>query len=486
MFRRTFYLLLATALVITACGTMSVSIEQEIEAPPGGTPDPTKMALELEATSMSAFVTQQAAQIFALTPSATPYVYDPSRPWKTYQDPTFGITMEYPAIYDEPPYSDSCGLKPGSEEVRLGRQIQVRFLYGGGLSLEEYTTKFLQENDWKAETQYYETVSGLPAITVFYRIAGTEKGGIVTLVEYNGLVYAFGLTEGDTCEIPGSPAAEDQAFTHMISTFRILTAPMPQASPTPYASPVKTYPILVFPPYNSRAGFLLGGSRNGQWLDPATTAASLNGEEAYAIYEGTSLLGYSVGSLPSQVPPFCPAMQEVSLHLDDPLSSVVALGTDWNALPRIPEEISTDNAIYRQVIGEFLVNNGIPQADNVRIDRVLKVDLEGDGVYEVLISASHFDDGSGHDVMTGDYSVVLLRKVSGNSVLTIPLAADTYTRSAPSSQPDRYLLTAVLDLNGDHKMEIVLGITGWEKAGALAYEVDGTAAREVLQMRCPE
>ena len=463
---------------------MSVSIEQQNTSPAGGTPDATKTTLELEATSMSAFVTQQAAQIFALTPSATPYVYDPSRPWKTYQDNTFGFSMEYPAIYDEPPYDNTCGLKAIGGGIHLGRQIDVQFLASGGLSLEEYTSKLLQDKDWRAEDRYYETVSGLPAITVLYRFGGTERSGMVTLVEYNGLIYVFGFIWGDLCEIPGNELTEDQAFTHMVSSFRILALPTPQPSPTPHASPDQVYPILIYPPYDSRSGFLLGGTRQGQWLDPTATAAYLTGDEGYAIYIDNTLLGAAVGSLPGPNPT-CPAMQEVSLHSDDPFKSIVGLSTDWNALPRIPEEISTDNDIYRQVIAELLIANGIPQPD-VRLNRVLKVDLEGDGVYETIISASRFNDGSGHDVEWGDYSVVLLRKVSGNTVLTIPLAADYYSQAATSSYPDKYLLSAVLDLNGDGKMEIVVSITGWEKTGALAYEIDGTTIKEVLKVRCHE
>lgn len=484
MFTKTFLLFLTTAIVLSACGTMNVSIEQAA-TPAGAVTDPTKTTLEMEATSMSAFVTQQAATMIALTPPATPTLpYDPSRPWKTYQDHTFGFTMEYPAIYDEPPYGETCGLKASNEGIHLGRQLELRFLYSGGLSLEEYTSNLLAGKDWRVEVRQYETVSSLPAITMQYRFGGTDRFGMITLVEYNGLIYAFGFTEGDFCEIPGNQLSEDVAFYRMTSSFRILAVPTPQP-PTPYASPDQVYPILVFPPYDSRSGFLLGGSRQGQWQDSTATAADLKGDEAYAIYADNALLGYSVGTLPAQNPPFCPAMQEVSLHADDPFNSIVALGPDWNALPRIPQELPADNEIYRQVIDQLLVANGIPQPE-VRIDRVLKVDLEGDGVYEVLISASRFADGKGQDVEAGDYSVVVLRKVSGDAVLSIPLVADYYPQSQPAAFPDKHLLTAVLDLNGDGRMEIVVSITGWEKTGALGYEVDGAAAREILQVRCAE
>lgn len=481
MFKKIFLLLLTAQIVLTACGTMSVSMEQ-MATPAVPTTDPTKFTLELEATSMSAFVTQQAGTMIALTAAVTPMPADPLSPWKTYQNNTFGFSMEYPILYDVAPYGETCSLQANNERIHLGHQIDLLFLTSGGLSLEEYAENLLKEKGWSMESQKYETVSGLPAITVDYRFGGTDRFGTFTLVEYHGLMYAFQFTAGDFCDIPGYQVTEPDAYAHMIDSFQILTI---ETSPAPPPVTESVYPILVFPPYDSRSGYLLGGSQQEQWLDSNTTAALLTGDEGYAIYTDNTLLGYSVGSRPQQNPPYCPAMQEVSLHTDDPFSSIVALGASWNALPRIPQEMPTDNEIYQQVIIDLLRANGI-DPPGMRLSRVLKVDLEGDGVDEILISASLFAEETGHDVTAGDYSVVVLRKVSGDGVISIPVAADYHLESQPSSFPDKYLLTAVLDLNGDGTMEIVISTTGWERIGASGYELDGTSVREILHVRCPE
>jgi hypothetical protein len=78
MFKKIFMLLLTTTIVLSACGTFEVSINQKIQTPTTPIVDPTKNALEIEATSMSAFVTQQAAPPPALqTPfSETPPIND--------------------------------------------------------------------------------------------------------------------------------------------------------------------------------------------------------------------------------------------------------------------------------------------------------------------------------------------------------------------------------------------------------------------------
>ena len=491
MFKKILLLSLMTSIVLSACGSINVSVEQPIASPFAATPtgaipggDPTRTTLEWEATSMSAFVTQQAATMIALTQAATPVPFDPSNPWKLYQNNTFGFSMEYPRAYDEAPYSDTCGLKVSNEGIHLGHQIELLFLAANNFSVEAYASKLLKDKNWTLESQRYQTVSGLNAVTVDYRFGGTNRFGTFTLVESNGLIVAFQFTAGDFCEIPGSQITEADAYAYIIGSFRFLGI---QASPTPQATasldPI--YPILIYPPYDSRAGYLLGGTnKQGKWLDSTATATYLTGNEGYAIYATNALLGYSLGSLPQQSPPFCPGMQEVSLHADDPFNSIVALSAPWNALPRSSQELSTDNESYRQVIFDLLQANGIAQPD-VRLTRILKVDIEGDGVDEVLISASHFAEQTGHDVTTGDYSVVVLRKVSGYTAVSVPITADYYLQSQPSSFPDKHLLTAVLDLDGDGRMEIVLSITGWEQLGASGYEIDGTTTREILQVRCP-
>ena len=334
MFKKIFLLFLTATIILSACGTFEVSINQ-IQTPTAPAGDPTKIALEIEATSMSAFVTQQAATLWPPPPA--------------------------PTVTD---------------------------------------------------------ISGTP----------------------------------DT--------------------------------PTPQPPPGLVQPIVVYPPYDSPTGYLLGGSQNGMWLDSGATAVLLEGGEQYGIYTDKAFLYTVTGSAPAQNPPYCPAMQAIALDPKPSPASVVAIGGSWNALPRIPQELSTENDSYRQVIGDMLRANGLVQSD-ILLTRVLKVDLEGDGTDEVLISASRFSDESGHDVSSGDYSLIVLRKVAGNTAITIPMVTYYYLESQLLAYPNKYTLSAVMDLNGDGRMEILVGITGWEKVGTLGYEVDQSAVRNILDVRCP-
>jgi hypothetical protein len=479
MIRRLFIAILLVTAGLSACGTLDVSIQQD---PTATLPeaDPTKTTLEIEATSMSAFVTQQAATLYPHTP--TPAAFDPLNPWTTYQDNTFGFSLEYPYLYDMSPYGESCGLKVNNDSLGLGHNIQVLFLNSEGKSLDEYASELLQEKGWSLQSQYHQNINASDALTIDYRFGGTNRFGSLTLFEHNALVIAIQFMAGDGCAIEGFSFSEAEVYAHVVQSFRFLAAQTIATFPAP-AAQVK--PILVFPPYESPSGLLLGGSLDGKWLDTASAAAMLRGDESYAIYTQEGLLGYSLGSPASPDTPFCPALQEISLHADDPFQSTVALAADWNALPRKPEELPTNNEIYQAVVADLLRENGIVQSD-VNLTRILKIDLEGDGVDEILISASEIADTKEIDIAAGDYSLVVLRKVTGNSVLTIPLAADFYYRPVPGSFPNRYLLTSVLDLNGDGKMEVVLSITGWEKTGAMVFEANRDSLTPVLSVKCPE
>ncbi len=107
------------------------------------------------------------------------------------------------------------------------------------------------------------------------------------------------------------------------------------------------------------------------------------------------------------------------------------------------------------------------------INQILRVDIEGDGTEEVLISASHFVETTGHSVAPGDYSVILMRKVVGNSVETIPLLADYYYEQVENQFPLTYAAIFLADLNGDNHLEVLIGVERWEGNGVIVFTVEG-------------
>lgn len=152
-------------------------------------------------------------------------------------------------------------------------------------------------------------------------------------------------------------------------------------------------------------------------------------------------------------------------------------------------ELSADDPSYVQVVREWFQSQGNSPKE-VRITRILQTDMEGDGVDEVLLSASYFQDTSGQTTSTSDYSVVLMRKVVGNAVVTVPLAKKYYVSSGISYT---YTLAEAFDLNSDGTLEVLVSVIVWEgkgasaagqRSGTIVYRVDGQNVREVLRSIC--
>jgi hypothetical protein len=154
-------------------------------------------------------------------------------------------------------------------------------------------------------------------------------------------------------------------------------------------------------------------------------------------------------------------------------------------LTRPEKEFPVNTLVYRQAVSDWLVGQGLDKPV-VQISRIVRVDLEGDGVDEVFIVASHFKDQSGHLAEDGDYSLVLMRKVT-TSVITSPLVADLYHSKDPVQVfPKTYELIKTMDLNQNGKLEAIVTAHFWEGFGAQVYEIKGTKSAEVLKYKCGE
>jgi len=72
-----------------------------------------------------------------------------------------------------------------------------------------------------------------------------------------------------------------------------------------------------------------------------------------------------------------------------PKDGVIGLDAPWNALPRKPMIADTTQPAYVEAVRDFLKSHGIADP-KVRITRILRIDLEGDGEDEVLINATNY------------------------------------------------------------------------------------------------
>jgi hypothetical protein len=239
-----------------------------------------------------------------------------------------------------------------------------------------------------------------------------------------------------------------------------------------------------------QSGYLFGAASDGKWLKAEESARSVKADTTYQIYSLTAKLGEATGSAPKSVDEPCPDTMEVTLS-EKPEDGVIALAAPWNALPRKPRMADTTQQVYVDAVRDFLKTKGIEQP-KLKIESIVRVDLDGDGEEEVLISATNYFSKKDRVPMrspAGSYSMVLLRRVVAGKVETQLVQGEFYPKAYVSSDgsfnaPNAYSVIAVLDLDGDGKMEVVVASNYYEGAETTIYRCDPKKIEALLSVAC--
>jgi hypothetical protein len=135
-------------------------------------------------------------------------------------------------------------------------------------------------------------------------------------------------------------------------------------------------------------GYLFGATKDGKWIKADEAAKALPDETTYRIYALTDSLGETKGA--NAKPEDLPCEETLFVALSGkPEKGLIAIAAPWNALPRKPRVADTTQQIYIDAVRDFLKTKGIEQP-KVKIESILRVDLDGDGEEEVLISATNY------------------------------------------------------------------------------------------------
>jgi hypothetical protein len=234
---------------------------------------------------------------------------------------------------------------------------------------------------------------------------------------------------------------------------------------------------------DANEAILFGAVTNGRWLPAGSAAPLIRGGTTYRLYTLARSLGEREGG--AAEPPSETCSNPIVHIVDSPRvdEDVIGVNGDRNALPRTPSVQSTRQPAYRNVIAQWVEAHGI--ADPlVNITQILRVDLEGDNVDEVLIAANLLR-GVGTSARAGDYAVVLLRSVAGGEVRTVPLVQEYYPAGCIAEcTPATHRVAAVLDVSGDGLMEVVLAWQDYEGRGKAIYRAEAGGIVEALSWTC--
>jgi hypothetical protein len=239
-------------------------------------------------------------------------------------------------------------------------------------------------------------------------------------------------------------------------------------------------------------GYFFGATKDDKWIKADEAAKTLSDETTYRIYGLTQSLGEVKGGKPKAVEDVCTDTLAVSLS-PKPEKGVIAIAASWNALPRKPRIADTTQQVYVEAVRDFLRTKGIDQP-KVKIDNILRVDLDGDGEEEVLISATNYFDKDNVPMRSpaGSYSMALLRRVVAGKVETQLIVGEFHPKAYPKpaqeegrfDAPNAYKVIATLDLDGDGKMELVVGSNYYEGEEITIYRCDPQKVEALLSVSC--
>lgn len=168
----------------------------------------------------------------------------------------------------------------------------------------------------------------------------------------------------------------------------------------------------------------------------------------------------------------CEPLELVGVELEEPelLGEYpgpygLAVSAPWPLQPYLFEETG-DDGTYAEFARELLASRGL-DVDSPVIKQVIRTDLEGDGVNEVLVVAEEVT--SGLLLEEGDYSIAFMRKVIEGEVQTAVLG-DTVVLGEEDRFAGAHSIGGVADLNGDEKMEIITNAAFFEGFNVAVWE----------------
>lgn len=246
------------------------------------------------------------------------------------------------------------------------------------------------------------------------------------------------------------------------------------------SSGAQPHPIV-----QAETGFLIGASTEGRWLEAKDAAKTLRPGLRLRVFGlQKEMAPADAGKTASPGEP-CPETQVVELSPEPQRGAAVGIAAPWNPMPRSPrlEKVQTH---YVQAVREFLESRGLRKPE-VKITQTIRVDLEGDGEEEVLISATNYSATTGRipsSAPAGSYSVVLLRRIANGKVVTQMLEGEFYREAKEFNAPSAYRVAAVLDLNGDGVLEVVIDGAYYEGAWMAIYQCTPRQIKKVLSAGC--
>ena len=161
-----------------------------------------------------------------------------------------------------------------------------------------------------------------------------------------------------------------------------------------------------------------------------------------------------------------------------PMIAISGVGT--NAQPRLPRAQNLNQPAYGRAVAALLRARGL-KVQSAKLTQLMRVDLNGDGLEEVIMAArSRPDYGNTPEEKAGDYSMLAVRYVDKGAVKTQVLGSNISKKAVAFSAPYAFELMCCVDVNGDGRMEVVLADNYYEGDGFTVWSFDGRGFKRVI------
>lgn len=230
---------------------------------------------------------------------------------------------------------------------------------------------------------------------------------------------------------------------------------------------------------------LMGAVTNtGQMLGYEEVAAAIKSRSTVAWFDLSGGLGTGTSgpAHPMEAPCDFGYTTDATLAADAD-GAFVGVAGRGAMIPSVLRLHSPQSQTYTAAAADYFRSIG-HVTNSVTLTQVIRTDLEGDGVEEVILTVQDDADGIPSTIDAGDHAAILLRRVVNGAVETIVVDGEFYEERQDFAAPVTYEVFAVADLNGDGTMEIVATVDYYEGSSFAVFEVVGSGARLAMACGC--
>jgi len=245
-----------------------------------------------------------------------------------------------------------------------------------------------------------------------------------------------------------------------------VTSAVPSVMPSVAPSIVPTGEIVPL----VLGSYLLGGVKDGAWVQAEKIWNVLPTSGPYDFYEGQMKIGQVDGGKAFYDEP------TGSYYLEIKFSKTYEFATTakWELFPR--KLVDSSIADAEKIVAQYLKDKGM-ENPKITVQKAVQADLDNDGILETVIQSYNFKDYTPYEVK-GHYSLVLVVK-NGVVVKSLDeyIGKKTSTFEKGPLETRAELITAA-DFNGDGKLELLTSSGYYE--GEFYYVYDTTTWKYVL------